>query len=1069
MSEQIAQGVIKIGVDSTGVKAGTAAVQSDLRALGDAAGAAGKKIGDGIGKGSDDAAKGLEGLDQTQKRYIASLKKKTDMIGKLPSEYAAYRASMLGVSKEADQYVSKLRAQEQATSHLGISMKQTAAAMRMVPAQMTDIFTSLAGGQNPLLVAIQQGGQLKDSFGGLGNMSRALIGMINPVIAGVTAFGAAAVYAGKLIYDASNEVGAFQNAIKITGDSAAVSVNQFRMMQEEVAKATGAQGEAAQVLTQIAATGKIASDGFAGIAQAAIQMERASISPIDKTIEMFVKLSEEPVKASLKLNETYHYLNASTVARIRALEDEGRATEAGALAVRLFYQEMNQRTAQGALDLGYLRERWNYLIAAIREAKNLIGSIGRPDMNPGATITRDAEERLAGLRKMQQDGERLSRESPGSPLAKPEVLRQRQAEIEKVEQLIEKLKGVQQADDDRAKKSQENVAATQKEIEQKEALKRWTDAVAGSENKRAEAHKKARAELSAADYEAIAPMIDKKFPDPAVQQSASAKVLENVTAQTRVIETQLALGEKLKTMSAERVKFESDVVFYQKQQAEGVALTDAQKNMIDNQDEIRKGYERLTEAEKKFRNAQAPAAFTRRFGTEKQKEQQAIQDQETEFGRPLTKEERGRVLATIKPPSAGPKAKPYKDDASTRMLEQLNETSFLLKAQLNDELKLTDASEERAKWEGEIAFWKAKQAAGGQLTDDQKNILANEAIIRAKRIENEQNAKTLSYKKDTKGLDDLIGKQLGEDALMQEKVTLRIQEQNAAAEALLDTQRQIYKAELDSIGLGDSARKRTEGIGNIQTGFSKERNELERDKRNMNLAPGVYDEQVKILNDRQTREMQMWDDHYKALKEKQTEASLGASEAIANYLDDANNRFEQTKGLMERSFGALEDAWVQFATTGKLSFSDFAKSVVADLARMQAKAAIASILGLIKGAAAPAANVADVGAGANGLVELGTGTYYPQARAAGGPVSGMTPYLVGEKGPEIFMPRNSGAIVPNNQLKGGSTTSVVQHIQVGGGDGGQSSPDRDAMRRMFKDGVRQGLMEARQRNSPAFK
>lgn len=56
----------------------------------------------------------------------------------------------------------------------GVSAAQTAQALQQLPAQFSDIFTSLAGGQNPLLVLIQQGGQIKDSFGGVEETFRAL-------------------------------------------------------------------------------------------------------------------------------------------------------------------------------------------------------------------------------------------------------------------------------------------------------------------------------------------------------------------------------------------------------------------------------------------------------------------------------------------------------------------------------------------------------------------------------------------------------------------------------------------------------------------------------------------------------------------------------------------------------------------------------------------------------------------------------------------------------------------------------------------------------------------------------
>lgn len=52
-----------------------------------------------------------------------------------------------------------------------------------------------------------------------------------------------------------------------------------------------------------------------------------------------------------------------------------------------------------------------------------------------------------------------------------------------------------------------------------------------------------------------------------------------------------------------------------------------------------------------------------------------------------------------------------------------------------------------------------------------------------------------------------------------------------------------------------------------------------------------------------------------------------------------------------------------------------------------------------------------------------------KTRATGGPVSGGTPYLVGERGPELMVPAGNGTVVPNNALGGGGVT-VVQHINV---------------------------------------
>lgn len=64
--------------------------------------------------------------------------------------------------------------------------------------------------------------------------------------------------------------------------------------------------------------------------------------------------------------------------------------------------------------------------------------------------------------------------------------------------------------------------------------------------------------------------------------------------------------------------------------------------------------------------------------------------------------------------------------------------------------------------------------------------------------------------------------------------------------------------------------------------------------------------------------------------------------------------------------------------------------------------------------------------GVTGLFQntFGLGGASPTPRAMGGPVSANSPYLVGEAGPELFMPRAAGYIVPNNKLGGAAVTNV---------------------------------------------
>lgn len=99
----------------------------------------------------------------------------------------------------------------------GNTAKQNAAALRGVPAQFTDIFTSIAAGQPITMVALQQGGQLKDMFGGIGPAARALggyiLGLVNPFTVAAAAVGALTL----AYYKGSQEADEYNKAIIFTG------------------------------------------------------------------------------------------------------------------------------------------------------------------------------------------------------------------------------------------------------------------------------------------------------------------------------------------------------------------------------------------------------------------------------------------------------------------------------------------------------------------------------------------------------------------------------------------------------------------------------------------------------------------------------------------------------------------------------------------------------------------------------------------------------------------------------------------------------------------------------------
>jgi len=106
-------------------------------------------------------------------------------------------------------------------------------------------------------------------------------------------------------------------------------------------------------------------------------------------------------------------------------------------------------------------------------------------------------------------------------------------------------------------------------------------------------------------------------------------------------------------------------------------------------------------------------------------------------------------------------------------------------------------------------------------------------------------------------------------------------------------------------------------------------------------------------------------------------------------------------------FGAITNgmnsAIDNFVTTGKFSFSDFARSVIQDMIKIELKAAASKILsGITSG----------IGSFVGGLLGFADGGDPPVGKAS----------IVGERGPELFIPKTAGTIIPNSKMGSGSST-----------------------------------------------
>lgn len=262
------------------------------------------------------------------------------------------RVTQQGVA-EAERDLSKLatsgaKVEQQAArtakgmEKTALSAKQLRAATQGLPAQFTDIATALGSGQRPLQVLLQQGGQLKDMFGGIGPAARAMgtyvAGLINPLTLAAAATGAL-VLAWK---QGADEQFAFTKALIMTGGYATDTATSIKTLADELAQLRGVSyGGAVDALTAVAASGRFAGEQFQLVAESAARMEAITGQAIDTTIAKFVEISKSPVEALLKLNDTEHFLTRTQLERVRALQDEGRESDAAAEATRIYAQRLN--------------------------------------------------------------------------------------------------------------------------------------------------------------------------------------------------------------------------------------------------------------------------------------------------------------------------------------------------------------------------------------------------------------------------------------------------------------------------------------------------------------------------------------------------------------------------------------------------------------------------------------------------------------------------------------------------------------------------------------------------------
>ena len=259
----------------------------------------------------------------------------------------------------------------------GLSIAQYNAAVRGLPAQFTDIVVSLQGGQRPLTVLLQQGGQIKDMFGGVGEALKATateaLKLVNPF----TVLATVAATVGYAMYQGAKDQTDLQNALVRSGNYAGATGAQLMELADSVGKTTGKFSDAKQAVEALAASGKMSFEEITSAAQALVDGATVSGEKIEKLATSLEAVSTDPVEGIFKLNEGMNFLTKSVYDQIVALQKAGKTHEAAQMALEAYAQAMRVRSAEVVANAGWIERSWWAVRDAIASAWAVLKSFGR--------------------------------------------------------------------------------------------------------------------------------------------------------------------------------------------------------------------------------------------------------------------------------------------------------------------------------------------------------------------------------------------------------------------------------------------------------------------------------------------------------------------------------------------------------------------------------------------------------------------------------------------------------------------------------------------------------------------
>ncbi|ABO60859.1 tail length tape measure protein [Burkholderia phage phi644-2] len=372
---------------------------------------------------------------------------------------------------------------------------------------------------------------------------------------------------------------------------------------------------------------------------------------------------------------------------------------------------------------------------------------------------------------------------------------------------------------------------------------------------------------------------------------------------------------------------------------------------------------------------------------------------------------------------------------SERMLDNIRQRIAQLRVEAVATDKLTQSQKDLLAFDQKVTDLRSKRK---KLSDDDKSLLRDQQAIRGMYEQASQLEKEVRYR-------DAINK------LKERSAQIDAELGDYAAERQRDVQR-----ELGAMSMGDNARELNQAINRVSDEFRRRRDELTKGARkDGTLGSPEYIAEIERINTAEAEQVARERGYLEQRLALQADWRVGVRRAIAVYQESAQNAAQMAEEALTSSFRNAEDALVSFAASGKLNFRGLIDSMIADLARFSARAAMSQVFGAI-GSALGFGGVSDAVGALGGAASAAVGSnaygfHLATGGAVWGPGTSTSDSIPAQLSNGEFVVRAAVVSQPGvrahlERLNAGGRSGFARFAAgglVGGSAGGGDSPARN--------------------------